>query len=958
MFAVDAPKQIANDPGSLQDLIRVVVSPDDSSSIDHPVLLADRLPVGTPVTGTLQNDYWNVTVTPQEQSVAFTTRDGRPLVNLRLQGDGPCTLTVDVAPGVQVWGLGQCFAPPDARVDWIGHRRQVDQCNVLRDFRPYGHGLQTYVGTDAEGYIQIPILLVAGGPQPFGIVLDYVYRIEADFSTSPWSIQLGSAVGGNPSFPVRMYVVGGATVVDVRRRVMDLVGRPPLPPRKAFGLWVSEYGFEDWDDVDRVRDGLRAGSFPLDGVVLDLYWFGGVGQPGVNHSDMGRLGWDITDDPGVDDPYFPDPQGKLAEYARDHVGIALIEESYVSTDTATFTQIQADVSNPFVRVGPSVLRFYNVWLGREAAMLDWTNPQVGDWVHRNRRKPFMVDYGVRVHWTDLGEPELFSPDASYHGTDLAGSGVLSMRHEDVANVYNLCWHRSIDRGYEQDGGDSDRRRLLLTRSGSAGIQRFGAAIWSGDTGGRMEVLVAHLHAQAHMSCSGIDYHGADVGGFRRELVPPGHLDELYTQWFANSAWFDVPLRPHVDNSSFYNNRVEGTLDSPQRHRVAPYEVGHLPSNLENLRTRYRLIPYYYSLAHLAAGTGTPILPPPGIVHPDVELRGIAHQKLVGDGLMVAVVAGHGEYARRVYLPSGTWYDFYSGERYPSRGEWFSFVPEYRGGLFRLPAFARGGAIIPMMHVDPDTLDSAGNRPDGSRFEDLILRVFDDPSTAGSFRVYEDDGTTRNSPSREILVEQRRVGDHLEVTVHGASRVVGLADVRPLVVEMVSAVAVSEVSVNGDALPNTAAASRSVRGWATIDTRTVRACLPDADVQQTQTFTFGIQGAAPIMTSVLLVCDRAFTDWGEDVYARFLQPVSTVRGQIQEVKLDPSLTYQYMYPQPPDAQRNCPMWTLHLDEVHPDQELRLIFEKRRDGSVIYSNPQLVYRSSGPGGYVGELRGSLY
>src|SRR5665811_1427640 len=105
---------------------------------------------------------------------------------------------------------------------------------------------------------------------------------------------------------------------------------------------------------------------------------------------------------------------------------------------------------------------------------------------------------------------------------------------------------------------------------------------------------------------------------------------------ANSAWFDVPLRPHVDNSAFYTQRAEGTLDSPQRNRVAPYEVGHLPSNLENLRTRYRLIPYYYSLAHLAAETGSPLIPPPGLVYPDPDLRGIAHQKLVGDAAQVRI----------------------------------------------------------------------------------------------------------------------------------------------------------------------------------------------------------------------------------------------------------------------------------------------------------------------------------
>jgi hypothetical protein len=53
-----------------------------------------------------------------------------------------------------------------------------------------------------------------------------------------------------------------------------------------------------------------------------------------------------------------------------------------------------------------------------------------------------------------------------------------------------------------------------------------------------------------------------------------------------------------------------------------------------------------------------------------------------------------------------------------------------------------------------------------------------------------------------------------------------------------------------------------------------------------------------------------------------------------------------------------MWTLHLDEIDPDQDVRLTFEKRRDGTITHSNPQQLYRSTGSGGYAGEPRGSLY
>ena len=88
MFSVDAPKQNPSDPGPVQDVVRIVVSDDDSCVVDHAVLLASRLPVGTVVTNSLQNDYWNVAVSSADQSAAFSTLDRQPLLNLRAQGDG------------------------------------------------------------------------------------------------------------------------------------------------------------------------------------------------------------------------------------------------------------------------------------------------------------------------------------------------------------------------------------------------------------------------------------------------------------------------------------------------------------------------------------------------------------------------------------------------------------------------------------------------------------------------------------------------------------------------------------------------------------------------------------------------------------------------------------------------------------------------------------------------------
>jgi hypothetical protein len=118
--------------------------------------VTDPTAVQAALDATLQNDFWNVQVSSADQSVAFSTREGEPLLNLRLQGTGPCVMRVEAPSGVQVWGLGQCFADPDARVDLVGHRRTVSDHGVVDKFRPYGRGLQSYVA-GTEGYIQIPL---------------------------------------------------------------------------------------------------------------------------------------------------------------------------------------------------------------------------------------------------------------------------------------------------------------------------------------------------------------------------------------------------------------------------------------------------------------------------------------------------------------------------------------------------------------------------------------------------------------------------------------------------------------------------------------------------------------------------------------------------------------------------------------------------------------------------------
>ncbi len=208
-------------------------------------------------------------------------------------------------------------------------------------------------------------------------------------------------------------------------------------------------------------------------------------------------------------------------------------------------------------------------------MIDWTNPAAGDYWHDAKRQALMDD-GVLGHWTDLGEPESFDATAWYHGFDEGDRHTQA----DVHNAYNFRWVESIARGYERNG--VERRPFVLSRSGTSGIQRFGVGMWSGDIGSNLASLASHLNVQMHMSFSGIDYFGADIGGFRRDRLDGDDLDEMYTLWFAHGAAFDVPVRPHTSNTE-------------NLHETSPAKIGDIKSNLANIRQRYELIPYLYSL---------------------------------------------------------------------------------------------------------------------------------------------------------------------------------------------------------------------------------------------------------------------------------------------------------------------------------------------------------------------------
>jgi len=639
------------------------------------------------------------------------------------------------APAMQnAYGLGEQFLTPGKfDGDWTGKVRDSgkDEAENNRG-QHFGNNMHGYNG-GAVGNATFPILYAVGPDNKnFAFFFDNTYKQRWDFTAPVWKVETsGGALQG--------YVIVGEDLPALRREYMNLTGRPPVPPKRAFGLWVSEYGFDNWAEMDDKLRTLRANKFPVDGFVLDLQWFGGI-ITNDERSPMGGLTWDLKN--------FPDPAGKIAHLKNDeNIGLVVIEEPYISrgvTDAATGKTVHSILEEkgylatekPEKGSKASFIN-YNPWWGR-GGIYDYINAEAATYMHDFRRQP-LIDMGLTGHWTDLGEPEMFEPNAFYDNGRYT--------HADIHNIYNIRWAKSIFDGYQRH--KVQRRPWILSRSGTSGIQRYGVAMWSGDIGARLTSLTTHLNTQMHMSLSGMDYFGSDIGGFHRQNAE-GPVDEMYTQWFAVGSLLDVPVRVH-------------TMNLPNDRETAPDRVGDRASNLFNLRQRYALNPYYYSLAHAANENGEAIFPPL-LFHfqNDPNARQLGDHKMIGRDLLVVTISRHGQKKTDVYLPKGTWYDFHSGQAIDSAGEWKKEVSALDGKIFRLPMYARAGAILPMTRITDATRST-------TEAGDLKVRVY--PSRAATeFTLTEDDGETiayQTGAIRKTVIKQSEDDGGVTVSVGAA-----------------------------------------------------------------------------------------------------------------------------------------------------------------------------------------------
>jgi alpha-D-xyloside xylohydrolase len=263
----------------------------------------------------------------------------------------------------------------------------------------------------------------------------------------------------------------------------------------------------------------------------------------------------------------------------------------------------------------------------------------------------LYDIGIDAWWLDATEPDILS-NASMEYRKALMNPTHYGPSTKYFNAYALMNAKGIYEG--QRAYNPDERVFILTRSGFAGMQRYGTVTWSGDVGTVWEDLKAQITAGVNFSMSGLPYWTMDIGGFcvEKRYEVAQEWREWNTRWFQFGAF--VPLF-----------RVHGQYPFREIFNIAPEGHPAYSSMLFYNQLRYRLMPYIYSMTGAVYHQDYTMMRALAMDYTyDKKVYDIDDQYMFGSSLMICPVHEYQAREREVYFPAGNgWYDFFTGEHY-------------------------------------------------------------------------------------------------------------------------------------------------------------------------------------------------------------------------------------------------------------------------------------------------------
>jgi len=510
---------------------------------------------------------------------------------------------------------------------------------------------------------------------------------DKSWSARPYSDAVEMVV---PAAGVEVFVFAGPTALDAIRRYNLFNGGGVLPPRWGLGFTQRVKTLFTADSVKKEADTFREKGYPLDFIGLEPGW--------QSKSYPGTFEWDKT--------RYPDPAAFVKEMMNKNIRLNLWINPYISKNASFYTAITPYTGS------------HTVWTGE---VPDLTIPEARKIFFGQLQKD-QVDIGVSGYKIDEvdGYDYYLWPDAATFPSGISGEqmrqtfGVLAMRYS--AELYH----------------QKNQRTYGLVRASNAGANSFPYVIYN-------------------------DYYNHE--DFITALINSGYAGVLWTPEARASKTAEEWIR-----------RFQTVIFSPMAMINAwssgtkPWSFPSVAEQIKQLALlRMQMMPYWYTAFAKYHFEGTPVFRGMSLEegftqdlkkeagnasleeNPYAEATGkeIKDEYMAGEYLLVAPLFT-GQTTRKVILPKGKWYDFYTGA-YAGDGEIISVTP----GLDKIPVYVKNGGIIPMM---PPLLHA----PKAGEKVDLEIRYYGD--RPGSCVLYDDDGETFNYEKgdyswREIKVEK-------------------------------------------------------------------------------------------------------------------------------------------------------------------------------------------------------------
>ncbi|MDK0955163.1 glycoside hydrolase family 31 protein [Clostridium perfringens] len=528
-------------------------------------------------------------------------------------------------------------------------------------------------------YKTIPFYVALKEESTYGIFFDNSFRSYFDMGKEMGDRIFFGAIGGQ----IQYYFIPGESIKEVVKNYTALTGRMEMPPLWSLGYQQCRFSYFSQEEVRELVKTFEEKDIPLDVVYLD-----------IDYMDGFRVMTFKT-------PNFNDAAGLISDLKEKGIRTITIIDPGVKVDEEYDVFKRGKEGNHFTKKLDGEIFIGAVWPG-DSAFPDFSNKDCREW-WKSELKKFISEHGMDGIWNDMNEPCVFNNDhktmleTCLHNSD---NGVIE--HKEFHNRYGFEMSRCSKEAQEEL--NPNERGFSMTRATYAGGQRY-SSVWTGDNMSLWNQMRMSISMNANLGISGFSFVGNDVSGFGLDSS-----EELFIRWMEMGPFIPI-FRNH---SNMYTRRQEPWAFGPRAEKIAK----------KSIELRYELLPYIYDLYYISHKEGLPIFRPMIMEYEkDMNLLNMREQFMLGENMIVAPVLYEGERSKTVYLPKGSWFNYFTREKLQG-DKWYKLPCE----LDEILVFVKEGSIIPTYNKK---FRNVKERP-----KNILLKVFGE--NAKGFH-YNDDG---------------------------------------------------------------------------------------------------------------------------------------------------------------------------------------------------------------------------